>query len=114
MRPFQGMHITRNQKKKKEKGREKKNRTLNERIDKRTSERNILNIARSPLTYSICDYEDQTSLANFLLFYSYVFSGLPLVIVLLMLSRVILEQLAKKERKKKKPRKKDKPLFDAM
>jgi len=57
------MHVYYEDQKKTEK-KERKSRTLNERTDKRTNERNILNITIRPLTYSICDYEEQTSLCD--------------------------------------------------
>jgi hypothetical protein len=40
--------------------RQRKNRQMHE----RTNERNILNITKRPLIYSICDYEEQTSLCD--------------------------------------------------
>ncbi len=42
---------------------EQKERTERQ-MKEQTNERNILNITKRPLTYSICDYEEQTSLCD--------------------------------------------------
>ena len=93
---------------KKKKGREQ--------INERKNERNILNITLLLLIniyiYSICDYEEHTSLCDPFLFSLYAFSGLLLSIYrCCRLHRAVLERLEKKKKKKKKGKKK---LRDAL
>ena len=57
-------------------------RQMQEPTNARASERNILNITARPRRYSICDYEEQTSLCDLFSPFSfppYVFSVLPFV-----------------------------------
>jgi hypothetical protein len=99
---------------KKEK-KEKENRTLNERTDKRTNERNILNITTHSVTYSLCDYEERTSLCDLSFFFSsYVFSGLLHVFLSLYAESCGTRKAGKRRKKGEKKAKRCAMRCDAM